>query len=178
MLDVRPATAADAGAIAAVYAPYVTDSAVSFETEPPDAAEITARMSARPRMPWLVAVREGSVVGYCYAGPHRARAAYRWSVEVSVYLSASEHGRGTGRALYQRLLAELRDLGYATAYAGITQPNPASVGLHESLGFTAVGVFRAVGYKDGWRDVGWWQLSLATPELPVEPRTWQPDWGS
>lgn len=171
----RPAASPDAPAVAAVYAPYVTGSVVSFEAEPPDAAEVARRMAARPRLPWLVAERDGVVVGYAYASAHRARAAYRWAVDVSVYLVAAERGRGTGRALYAALLPLLRDLGHTTAHAGITLPNNASVALHEAFGFTPVGVFPAVGHKDGrWHDVGWWRLALVDPppDEPVEPREW------
>jgi len=173
---VRAAGPADAAGIAAVYAPYVTDSVASFEAVPPDAAEVRQRMLAEPRLPWLVATRGSEVVGYCYASPHRGRAAYRWSVDCSVYLSASEHRRGTGRALYGELFALLRALGHVTVLAGITLPNPASVGLHASLGFTPVGVYRAVGFKDGrWHDVGWWQRALQDPpQVPAEPRRWDP----
>jgi len=175
--EIRPATVADAAAIAAVYRPYVVDTVISFETEPPDGDEMARRMAAEPPLPWLVAERDGRVTGYAYASAHRARAAYRWGADVSVYLDATEHGRGTGGALYGRLLPLLRDLGYVAAYAGIALPNPASVGLHESLGFSLVGVYRRVGYKHGgWHDVGWWQLPLVDPppSNPPEPRPWRP----
>jgi L-amino acid N-acyltransferase YncA len=175
-VEIRPATAADAAAIAAVYAPYVSGTVISFESEPPDADEMARRMIAPPLLPWLVAERDGHVVGYAYASAHRARAAYRWGADVSVYVTDTERGRGTGRALYGRLFGLLRDLGYVAAYAGITLPNPASVGLHESMGFRAVGVYRGVGYKhDRWHDVGWWQLLLVDPppDRPAEPRPWR-----
>lgn len=178
MPEIRPATGADAVAIAAIYAPYVTGAVVSFETEPPDAEEMGRRMTAPPLLPWLVAERDGHIVGYAYALAHRARAAYRWGADVSVYLDESERGSGTGRALYAPLLDTLRDLGYAGAYAGITLPNPASVGLHEAMGFTLVGIYRRVGFKLGrWHDVGWWQLPLVDPPPadPAEPRPWTPE---
>jgi L-amino acid N-acyltransferase YncA len=175
--EIRPADVDDAAGIAAVYRPYVTDSVASFETVAPDAAELARRMLAPPRLPWLVACRDGGVVGYAYAGRHRSRDAYRWAVDCSVYLAADERGAGTGRALYGRLLPELSGLGYVSAYAGIALPNPASVGLHTALGFTPVGTYRAVGFKAGrWHDVGWWQLPLqALPEHPEEPRAWSPE---
>ncbi|RZS80107.1 phosphinothricin acetyltransferase [Motilibacter rhizosphaerae] len=133
-------------------------------------------MTAEPRLPWLVAEREGEVVGFAYAAAHRARAAYRWSVDVSVYLHDSERRRGTGRALYTRLLPEVRALRYVSVYAGIALPNPGSVGLHESFGFVPVGVYRNVGWKHGqWRDVGWWQLVPEDPPVePAEPLAWTP----
>ena len=173
---IRAADVADAAAIAAVYRPYVTDSVASFETVPPDAAELARRITAAPRLPWFVAIRDGVVVGYAYAAAHHPRAAYRWSVSCSVYLAADERGAGTGRALYERLLPELHDLGYVTAFAGIALPNPGSVGLHTALGFTPVGVYRAAGFKAGrWRDVGWWQLALREPPAePAAPRAWSP----
>jgi phosphinothricin acetyltransferase len=173
----RPGEVAVAASIAAVYAPYVEGTVASFEEVPPDEAEMVGRMLDQPRLPWLVATRDDEVVGYAYASRHRARRAYRWSVEVSVYLRASEQGRGTGRALYAELLDVVRSLGYVHAYAGITLPNAASVGLHESMGFTAIGVFRGVGFKHGrWHDVGWWQLPLCDPPpaAPAEPQPWSP----
>jgi L-amino acid N-acyltransferase YncA len=175
--ELRPADVQDAAGIAAVYAPYVTDSVASFEAVPPDAAEIARRMLAAPRLPWFVACRDGAVVGYAYAGPHRTREAYRWSVDCSVYLAAGERGAGTGRALYGRLLPALHELGYVSAFAGIALPNPASVGLHTALGFIPVGVYRAAGFKAGrWHDVGWWQRPLCEPPTePAEPRTWSPE---
>lgn len=167
--QVRRAGPEDAAAVAEVYGPWVTGSVVSFETEPPDAEQVRARMAAEPLLPWYVATRPSGVVGYAYAAQHRARPAYRWSVDVSVYLAEDERGRGTGRALYDVLLPALRDLGHVRAMAGITLPNPASVALHEAVGFVPVGVFEAVGFKHGaWHDVGWWQLALAEP--PVRPR--------
>ena len=173
---VRPATDADAPAIARVYAPYVTGSVISFESTAPDADEMARRMRAEPRMPWLVATRSDRVVGYAYASPHGARAAYRWAADCSVYLEQDERRRGTARLLYGQLLPLLRDLGYVTAHAGVTLPNDASVGFHESTGFVPVGVYRDVGFKHGaWHPVGWWQLRLTEPPpVPREPRAWDP----
>jgi L-amino acid N-acyltransferase YncA len=173
---VRPAAAADAAGIAAVYAPYVTEGVASFEEVAPDAAEMRARMLRDPRLPWFVAVRDGTVVGFASSARHRDRAAYRWSADCSAYLTAAERGRGTARALYAQLLPALRALGYVSAFAGIALPNDASAGFHEALGFTPVGVYAAVGYKHGaWRDVGWWQRALVDPlpAEPAEPRPWK-----
>jgi len=170
---IRAATTADAAAIAAVYAPYVSDTVASFEDVPPTADDMAARIQAGHV--WLVAELAGEVVGFAYGGPHRARAAYRWSVEVSVYLTASATGRGLGRALYDELLPLLGRLGYLNAFAGITLPNSASVGLHEAMGFTPVGVYESVGFKHGeWHDVGWWQYPLGNPsqDHPAEPQPW------
>ncbi len=149
-MHVRPATTDDAAAIARIYRPYVTDSVATFELEPPDADEIARRMTATPRLPWLLALRDDEPVGYAYASHHRA--------------------------LYEQLLPLVRELGYVSLYAGVTLPNPGSAALHEACGFTALGTFRAVGHKFGaWHDVGWWQLAPATPPAqPADPREWTP----
>lgn len=162
---IRDASRADAEACAAIYAPYVRDTVISFEDEAPDAAELTRRIAAAQRHhAWLVAERDGEVVGYAYAGEYKSRAAYRWSCEVSVYLDAGLRRAGVGRALYTALLDRLTELGYRTVVAGMTLPNPASEGLHRALGFEPVGVWRRIGWKHGaWRDVAWVQRSLAPP---------------
>lgn len=171
---VRPATIADADPVHAIYAPYVQDSVVSFEESVPDIDEIARRMLAQPRLPWFAACQGDQVVGYAYGAHHRSRRAYRWAVEVSVYVGAAWQGKGIGTLLYRDLLEELRALGYVSAFAGIALPNQPSVRLHESLGFTRIGAFRAAGFKLGqWHDVGWWQLPLVTPPAaPLEPRAW------
>jgi L-amino acid N-acyltransferase YncA len=166
---VRMAGPADATAIAAIYRPYVTDAATSFEIDPPDAGEMTRRMDALASFaPWLVYEHQQEVLGYAYASPHRDRAAYRWSVDVTVYVRGDRHRRGVGRALYRTLLPLLALQGFCVAHAGITLPNAGSVGLHQSLGFDPVGVYPAVGWKQGaWHDVGWWRRPLA--DLPAAP---------
>lgn len=168
----------DAAACAAIYAPHVEAGATSFEQEPPDAAQFGERIAqTAATYPWLVAEHDGEVVGYAYACPHRARPAYRWAVEVSVYVAAAERGRGHGRALYAELVERLRRQRFQIACAGITLPNEPSVALHEGLGFVAVGVYRRIGWKGGaWRDVGWWQLELepAGEGRPAEPLPPQP----
>lgn len=169
----RTATAADAEACAAIYAPYVETTVISFEVDPPDAAEMRHRIEATlPHYPWLVWQRDGTVLGYAYAGAHRTRAAYRWSVDTAIYLRQDIRGQGIGRQLYTALLQRLAAQGYVNAYAGVTLPNAASVGLHEALGYTPVGVYRQVGYKLGrWHDVGWWQRELNPhATAPAEPR--------
>lgn len=175
-LTVRAATIDDAAAIAGIYAPYVLETVISFEETPPTAAEFEARMLATPRLPWLVAVRADTVVGYCYASPHKTRASYRWSADVSVYVDPSERGRGVGRLLYGELLPLVWSLGYVSVFAGIALPNDASVGFHQAFGLTPVGVYRNVGFKHNkWRDVGWWQLTFADPpDEPAEPKPWVP----
>ena len=168
---IRLARADDGAALAAIYAPAVAATAISFELDPPDAAEMARRVAAvLEYAPWLVLERGGAVTGYAYATPHRERAAYRWSVDTSVYVGEAHRGAGVGRALYERLLALLRAQGYYVAHAGITLPNPASVALHERLGFAPVGVYPAVGWKHGaWHDVGWWRLPLRAPDGPPAP---------
>lgn len=174
-MEYRLARADDAKAIRDIYAPVVEETVISFEFEPPGVEEMTRRMAAvTPQYPWLVAEDRGAVAGYAYAGRHSDRDAYGWSVDVSVYLAVDQRGRGLGRALYERLLELLRLQGFGSAYAGITLPNPASVGLHEAMGFTPVGVYRDVGWKMGrWHDVGWWQRPLNPPNGadPAPPRT-------
>jgi L-amino acid N-acyltransferase YncA len=171
--SIRLATDRDAEQVAAIYAPNVSDSIVSFELEPPSADEMHRRIEVTlERYPWLVYERRGRVLGYAYAGAHGSRAAYQWAVDVSVYVHEEAHRTGVGRALYASLFAALKLQGIYNAYAGATLPNPASVGLHESLGFRAVGVYRGVGYKLGaWHDVVWWHLPLrervADPEPPA-----------
>lgn len=162
----------DAAACAAIYAPYVLDAPVSFEEEAPDTAVMASRMrGVLAAYPWLVCEREGRVVGFAYASRHRERAAYRWAVEVAVYVAGGWQRRGVGRELYEALLTLLREQRFHVACAGITLPNDASVGLHETLGFQPVGVYRNIGWKAGaWHDVGWWQLRLLPATgAPAEP---------
>jgi phosphinothricin acetyltransferase len=166
--------ARDARRVAEIYRPAVEANFISFEEVAPDAAEMARRISSvLARLPWLVAEdASGRVVGYAYASPHRERPAYRWSVDISVYVDAAWHGHGIGRSLYDALLQILRELGYVNVYAGVTLPNPASVALHEAIGMTRVGVYRRVGYKLGqWRNVAWFELRLAEPatDPPPEP---------
>jgi L-amino acid N-acyltransferase YncA len=170
---IRMARLEDAEAVAAIYHPYVADTAISFEVVPPGADEIRDRMRGVLRqLPWLVDEEDGVVTGYAYASPHRTREAYQWSVDTAVYVNAAFHRRGVGRRLYEALFPRLVSQGYVNAYAGITLPNEKSVGLHEALGFRLVGVYRNVGFKFGaWRDVGWWHLPLQPlPASPAPPK--------
>ena len=173
-LNLRCAEHRDAQAIAAIYAPIVRDTAISFETETPTARTMGERVAAtQPTYPWLVATHDLDVLGFAYASAHRQRAAYRWSVDVTVYVAEGGRGRGVGRRLYGGLLPILRAQGFRSAFAGIALPNVASIGLHEAVGFTPLGVYREVGYKLGaWRDVGWWRLGLQDDDGPPgEPMT-------
>jgi L-amino acid N-acyltransferase YncA len=175
-VPIRLATPDDTAGILAIYAPYCLSSHVSFETAAPSNAEMRERITRiTDEYPWLVAETSGEVAGYVYASQHRARPAYRWAVDVAVYIGRAHQRRGLGRALYTSLFAILREQAYFKAYAGITMPNAGSVGLHTALGFQPVAVFPKVGYKLGrWLDVGWWQLDLQ-PEIenPPEPRSFR-----
>ncbi len=176
-MTIRIAEPSDAEAVAAIYAPVVRDTAISFELEPPSAEEMRSRIAATLKaLPWLVSLDgHGAVNGYVYASKHRERAAYQWSVDVTAYVREDARGQGVGKRLYAQLFGELVRLGYFQAFAGIALPNEASVALHESLGFEPLGIYRKVGFKHGaWRDVGWWQKQLQVPavepSVPQAPR--------
>lgn len=159
---IRPATESDAAVCAAIYAPFVRDNWVSFELDPPDVEEMADRIARHGTShAWLVAEVDGAVAGYAYGSLHRDRAAYASSCDVAVYVERAHSRQGVGRSLYAELLPLLGDRGFHAAFAGIALPNDASVGLHETMGFTPVGIYREVGWKlGGWRDVGWWQRLL------------------
>ena len=162
----------DADAVAAIYRPAIERTIASFESPPPDGPEMAQRIrTTLARTPWLVADDADEVVGYAYAGRHRDRAGYRWSVDVSVYVADAHHGRGIGRRLYDELFAILRRQRFVNAYAGIALPNPVSVALHERMGMRLVGVYERVGFKfDAWYDVAWYGVRLTDPEgTPPEP---------
>lgn len=185
---IRLATPADAPAVSDVYAPYVTDDVASFESTPPTAAEMRNRITdTLVAHPWLVCdvseppneadtedeSGDDAILGYAYAGPHRSRDAYRWSVDVSVYVRGESHRAGVATGLYESMLAILERQGFRTAYAGITLPNPASEGFHAAMGFEPVGTYERVGYKNGgWHDVGWYARPFGDyPVAPDEPVT-------
>lgn len=161
---IRAATPADAAAIAAIYNHYVADTVITFEEEAVPAQAMAARIAAIQalELPWLVAERDGAVVGYAYANRWKARSAYRMSVETTIYLQHGAEGRGLGKRLYAALLDVLKTQRIHAVIGGAALPNPASAALHESLGFEHVGTFRQVGFKHGrWVDVAYWQLVLA-----------------
>jgi phosphinothricin acetyltransferase len=168
---IRTARPEDSGAIAAIYAPFVRDSHVSFETEPPTAAEIAARIrTTLTYAPWLVHEAGGEVDGYAYGSRFRDRPAYSWSAEASVYVREDRRGRGIGRALLAALLEALAERGFRNAFAIIALPNEPSIALFESLGFAPAGTWRAAGWKLGaWWDVGVWQKTLREGLVPSEP---------
>jgi phosphinothricin acetyltransferase len=164
--SIRAAAAGDPAAIAAIYNHYVARTVITFEEEPVSAPEMARRIEATSAsLPWLVAEREGEVVGYAYATPWRARSAYRFSVEVTVYVDPDRPRLGIGRRLYEALLPELHARGIHAAFGVIALPNDASVALHERFGFEKVAHLREVGFKfDRWIDVGYWQLLLESAQ--------------
>jgi L-amino acid N-acyltransferase YncA len=169
---VREATQADAAACAAIYEPYVRDTAITFELEAPDADEMARRIAAAARThAWLVLEDAERVVGYAYGGVFNNRSAYRWSCEVSVYVERGRRRSGAGKALYEALFERLAARGYRMAVAGMTLPNDSSVGLHTAMGFQPVGTFERIGFKHGrWHDVAWMQRPLADGDHePAEP---------
>lgn len=170
-LSIRHATRADAAAALAIYAPIVRDTVISFEAEPPLESEFAERIeTCNHTHAWLIAEADGALAGYAYGTSHRARHAYRYSTEVSVYIHEAHRGRGVGRRLYQRLFDELAALGYYHAYAGITLPNEGSTRLHAAVGFRHIGTFPRVGFKFGaWHDVSWWHRVLREG-TPLEDR--------
>ena len=175
MIRLRQADEGDAAAIAAIYAPFVRDTAITFETEMASEADIGARMRDGGALyPWIVAEDEagGALLGYAYASGFRSRAAYRFAVETTVYVDPEAQGRGAGEALYRLLVATLTEQGFTQAIGAIALPNQASVRLHEKLGFAQAGLYRKVGWKLGaWHDVGLWQRPLAPSACsPDEPR--------
>lgn len=173
---IRVVKEADAADVREIYAPYVRETAISFEQSPPSVAEMEQRIETKTgTYPWLVCTHDGTVVGYSYAGPIRKRDAYQWSVESSVYVHPDYQRRGVAQGLYDALFAVLERQGYYNVYAGTALPNPASTGFHAAAGFDPIGVYEDVGYKNGaWHDVKWWHRSLGElPEQPQPPRSVQ-----
>lgn len=162
MLNIRTPLASDMQAMLNLYAPYILDTVISFEIEVPTLKQFCQRVQdVMSQYPWYVFEIEGKIAGFAYASQHKYRAAYQWCAESSIYLDPSFHGQGIGKKLYIKLLDTLKRQGYRNIYAGITIPNHASVGLHESLGFKKIGVFEKSGFKQGlWLDVGWWGIDL------------------
>ena len=174
-VSLRLATPADGAAVAALYAPYVRDTSITFEYEVPDGAEFGRRIESVLKLaPWLLAVESGPggemLLGYAYGGTWRTRVAYRWVIETAIYVDKHQHRRGIGRALYGALLDLLRLQGFCRALGGITIPNPESIALHEKLGFRLAGTFPKCGFKSGtWWDVGFWDVELREhPKAPQE----------
>jgi len=169
-ISLRPAASDDAAAILDIYAPVVRDTAASFEVKPPSVTDMQARVQTiLADYPWLVAERDGRILGYAYASRHRPRPAYQWVVETSIYVHPDARRQGLAARLYTALFDILQLQGLYKAYAVITLPGLSSVGLHESLGFRQFAVYKAVGFKLGaWRDVGWWERVLRPAQHPPE----------
>ncbi|MBZ0189222.1 MAG: GNAT family N-acetyltransferase [Candidatus Obscuribacterales bacterium] len=169
MVAIRLATKEDACQVLEIYAPYCTDSYISLKNKPPTLEEMEERIAGSTNHPFLVASDRQSITGYAYAGAHRQREAYRFSVETSIYIRDTYRKTGIGRILYQKLFDILKKQGYCNAYAGIALPNPASESFHESLEFTYIGTYQNIGFKLGaWHSVGWWQLRLRHDQRPQE----------
>ena len=169
MKAIRTVKKSDAKDLLEIYTPYVTDSPISFEIEPPSAEEFQQRISTTLEVfPWLVYEVENQVVGYAYAAPFKNRPAYNWSVESTVYIHKNFHRKGIGKELYQELFRSLREQGVVNVIAGITIPNETSIKMHEHLGFVNAARFKDAGFKLGrWWDVGYWQLQLQKPQTPM-----------
>lgn len=168
-IELRVASEADAESIRRIYRPYIEENSVSFETVLPPVHEFELRIrETLATFPWLVALCNNEVVGYAYACSHRSREAYKWSCEASVYIDPKYQRKQVARKLYGSLFKTLEQQGIVNVYAGITLPNSASVGFHESMGFRLIGVYEDIGFKFGkWWSVGWWQL-----RFPVDcPKT-------
>ncbi|MFD2028625.1 GNAT family N-acetyltransferase [Promicromonospora aerolata] len=163
---VRVATPDDAAACAAIYAPFVADSAATFETSPPDSREMTRRIERFfGRETWLVLETAGAVAGFAYAKPFADRPTFRWTLETNVYVAADHQRRGGGRALYDTLLARLAHRGYHRAVASIVLPNDPAIALHEAAGFHRAGAFEKIGWKLGqWHDAVLFQRDLVSDD--------------
>jgi phosphinothricin acetyltransferase len=174
LVTVRAAQEADLPAVCALINGYIRTTAVNFRTQPQAVEEWRGDWQQfHERYPWLVATRAGGLAGVAYAGPWKARNAYDWCAEVTVYVAPEAHRQGVGRALYGRLLRTLDAQGYRTEVGVIALPNAPSVALHEACGFAHAGTLRRVGHKlGGWHDVGFWQRqtdSAGRPPGPILP---------
>ena len=170
---IRLVRTADAPQILSMYDYYINNTAITFETSTPDIESFTERIEHISSFyPWLVYENEAKILGYAYASQHRQRSSYRWSVDVTVYIHQSAHGKGIGSQLYEQLLSLLQKQGFYNAYAGITLPNEKSIALHEKFGFVKIGQYNRVGYKiNKWWNVGWWECEInVKPECPEEPK--------
>jgi len=159
---IRAALASDASSILAIYAPYILNTAVSFETEVPSKENFSQRIiKNQETYPWLVYESQGTIAGYAYASRHRERAAYQWSVESSVYVNSDFQLKGIATKLYKALFELLKYQGCRNVYAGITLPNEKSLRFHEKIGFQKIADYTNIGYKlNRWNTVSWFQLSL------------------
>jgi Sortase and related acyltransferases len=172
--NIRLATEKDSAAILEIYAPFIKDTAITFEYEVPEVSGFGKRISGiMQNYPWLVCEIDGKIVGYAYASRYSERAAYDWSADLSIYVSPEYQRRNIATALYYSLYQLLKLQGYYNAYVIITMPNEKSEGFHQSFGFKPVGVCHKVGYKFGkWHDVKWFELTITNhSKLPAKPKT-------
>mgnify|MGYP000864214219 FL=1 len=169
-MEIRLATPSDAAALLAIYAPYVENTAITFEYEVPTIEDFTNRIAKTlEKYPYLVAEEDGVVVGYAYASTYYARAAYDWAVELSVYVSLDSRGQGVGTKLYDALEYLLDQMGYVHFLACISLPNEASLTLHRKRGYQQVAHFPKIGYKfNRWHDIVWLQKSLEKDVRPIK----------
>lgn len=173
-IRIRLANKSDIVSLLHIYAPYVTDTVITFEYEVPTISEFEKRLSnIQKKYPWLVCEINDNIVGYAYASDFREREAYDWSVDFSVYINPQYHRKNIGKALYFSLSELLKLQGYCNIYAGVTIPNIKSESLHESFGFTPIGIYQNVGYKFGsWHDVRWYALKIKEHiQSPIKPIT-------
>lgn len=167
-LHIRAATPSDAPALLAIYAPYVTDTAITFEYDMPSVDEFARRIqSTLEKYPYLVAEQKGEILGYAYASPFKTRAAYDWAVETSIYVKQGSHSKGVGHALYTHLDALLEKQHVYSVNACITYPNDQSIRFHEKMGYRECAHFHRCGYKFGrWLDVVWMEKHLPVTDPP------------
>jgi phosphinothricin acetyltransferase len=173
-MEIRTATPDDAPVIREIYRPYVESTVITFEYETPSEEELRRRIGATlSSYPYLVATESGKIMGYAYAGPFKEREAYRWAVELSVYVRDDARGKGTGSLLYGELFPILLRMHVTNVNACISYPDSGSVAFHEKLGFHTVAHFTKCGYKFGsWRDMVWMEKCIA--EHPVPPLPFVP----
>ncbi len=169
MVKLRIATKEDGAALASIYAYYVENTAITFEYVAPNAEEFGERIAHKlEKYPYIVAEENGRAVGYAYADMYRERAAFNWSCELSVYVDKNETGKGTGKLLYNALIAILKLQGFVSVVASITYPNESSVALHEKLGFSHLGTMHGIGFKFGrWLDLMWFEKRISDVSTPA-----------
>lgn len=171
MINIRLARSEDAEGVLAIYTPYVEETNITFDYDVEEAKIFCQKIDEMlEEFPWIIAEHRGKIVGYAYAKKHRDRTAYRWCAESSIYVHNDYQGRGLAKLLYEALLEALNTQNVINVYAGIAQPNESSTMFHIKMGFTPVGVYKKVGYKNGqWHDVLWVHRSLKKhPEKPEE----------
>lgn len=168
---IRLANKKDASEILDIYAPYISNTSFTFETEIPSLTDFQKRIEDYlDNWPWLVCEENGKIAGYAYGTKYRERKGYQWGVESSIYIHDDYLKRGIGNAIYEALLEILKVQGFRNVYAVINLPNDRSVRFHEKCGFGFLAIYPNVGYKSGeWKNVGWWQINLNEYNLEPDP---------